>query len=138
MPNMNSSPTFAQLLQQFFMERLIQQRTVSPRTVAAYRDTMRLLLPCGDKPLESPLQVAAHHLLEMRSRERVALEFCLRWKTKPQVDEYHVLAVVRYLIQRGAQTAADRRNERVWEERQESQNPTSRQCPSVFMLLPSR
>jgi len=37
----NSFPT---LLQQFFMERLIEQRNVSPQTVAAYRDSFRLLL----------------------------------------------------------------------------------------------
>ena len=44
MPELYSSPTFAPLLQQFFLERLMQQRNASPRTVAAYRDTMRLLL----------------------------------------------------------------------------------------------
>ncbi|WP_028215319.1 site-specific integrase [Paraburkholderia mimosarum] len=47
----NPSPTFAQLLQQFFMERLIQQRNASPRTVAAYRDTMRLLLQFTEQRL---------------------------------------------------------------------------------------
>ena len=35
---------FAPLLQAFFTERLITQRRVSPHTVAAYRDTFRLLL----------------------------------------------------------------------------------------------
>ncbi len=40
-----AAPTeFAALLQRFFAERLIQQQNVSPRTVAAYRDTFRLLL----------------------------------------------------------------------------------------------
>lgn len=38
------APTFASLLQRFFIEYLGQQRAVSPRTVAAYRDTFRLLL----------------------------------------------------------------------------------------------
>src|SRR5258708_23461881 len=51
MLDLNSSPTFAQLLQQFFMERLIQQRNASPRTVAAYRDTMRLLLQFTEQRL---------------------------------------------------------------------------------------
>jgi len=37
-------PTFASLLQRFFLEYLGRQRAVSPRTVAAYRDTFRLLL----------------------------------------------------------------------------------------------
>ena len=40
-----SEPTeFAKLLQSFFIERLMQQQNVSPKTVVAYRDTFRLLL----------------------------------------------------------------------------------------------
>lgn len=37
-------PTFPALLQRFFVDHLRQQRAVSPCTVAAYRDTFRLLL----------------------------------------------------------------------------------------------
>lgn len=37
-------PTFPSLLQDFFCQRLIAQRQASPRTVASYRDTFRLLL----------------------------------------------------------------------------------------------
>lgn len=37
-------PSFATLLQRFFTEHLIHHRAVSPRTVASYRDTFRLLL----------------------------------------------------------------------------------------------
>ena len=36
--------SFPTLLQQFFLERLIQQRNASAQTVAAYRDSFRLLL----------------------------------------------------------------------------------------------
>ncbi|SMX95406.1 Site-specific recombinase XerD [Brevibacterium sp. Mu109] len=36
--------TFAPLLEAFFTERLLNQRQASPHTVAAYRDTFRLLL----------------------------------------------------------------------------------------------
>lgn len=36
--------SIAATLQAFFTDRLIQQKQASPRTVAAYRDTMRLLL----------------------------------------------------------------------------------------------
>ena len=43
--------SFPTLLQQFFLERLIQQRNASAQTVAAYRDGFRLLL-----------QFAQHHL----------------------------------------------------------------------------
>jgi integrase/recombinase XerD len=38
------SPSFATLVQDFFCQRLLRQRNASPRTVAAYRDTFRLLL----------------------------------------------------------------------------------------------
>jgi hypothetical protein len=37
-------PSFATLLQRFFAGHLTQHRSVSPRTIAAYRDTFRLLL----------------------------------------------------------------------------------------------
>jgi site-specific recombinase XerD len=39
-----SAPTFAALVQGFFCQRLIEQQSASARTVAAYRDTFRLLL----------------------------------------------------------------------------------------------
>jgi site-specific recombinase XerD len=39
-----STPSFAALVQRFFVEHLGQHRAVSPQTVAAYRDTFRLLL----------------------------------------------------------------------------------------------
>ena len=41
-------------MQQFFVERLIQQKNVSPRTVAAYRDTFRLLLIFAQHRLHKP------------------------------------------------------------------------------------
>ncbi len=39
-----STPSFSILLQRFFVEHLGRQRAVSPRTIATYRDTFRLLL----------------------------------------------------------------------------------------------
>lgn len=39
-----STPDFPALLQSFFSDRLLQQRRASPHTVAAYRNTFRLLL----------------------------------------------------------------------------------------------
>jgi site-specific recombinase XerD len=39
-----STPSFPILLQRFFVEHLGRQRAVSPQTVAAYRDTFRMLL----------------------------------------------------------------------------------------------
>ena len=44
MKSPDSPNSFPTLLQQFFMERLMEQRNVSPQTVAAYRDNFRLLL----------------------------------------------------------------------------------------------
>jgi site-specific recombinase XerD len=40
---------FATLLQRFFAERLLQQQNASPKTVAAYRDTFRLLLSYAER-----------------------------------------------------------------------------------------
>ena len=56
----SSQSRLAMLLQAFFLERLIAQRNASPRTVAAYRDSIRLLL-----------QFAQHHL--GRGPERLEL-----------------------------------------------------------------
>ena len=41
---MNAEPNLAPLLEGFFTQRLIAQRRASPHTIAAYRDTFRLLL----------------------------------------------------------------------------------------------
>jgi len=40
----SSAPSLGALLQEYFCQRLIAQRDVSPDTVASYRDTFRLLL----------------------------------------------------------------------------------------------
>jgi integrase/recombinase XerD len=49
-----ASPTFAPVLQRFFVERLGQQRNASPHTIASYRDTFRLLLPFAAARLRRP------------------------------------------------------------------------------------
>ena len=49
--NTSTPPSFPRLLQQFFVERLIQQLQASPCTVAAYRDTFRLLLAFAHQQL---------------------------------------------------------------------------------------
>ena len=48
------TPGFPSLLQRFFCERLINQRNASPRTVAAYRDTFRLLLRYLEETIKKP------------------------------------------------------------------------------------
>jgi integrase/recombinase XerD len=45
---------FSVLVQQFFLDRLIEQLNVSPRTVASYRDTFRLLFGFVQKHLHQP------------------------------------------------------------------------------------
>ncbi|WP_341829829.1 site-specific integrase, partial [Caballeronia zhejiangensis] len=37
-------PSFPTLLQDFFVERLMEQRGVSPETISSYRDSLRLFL----------------------------------------------------------------------------------------------
>lgn len=48
------SPTFAALVQEFFGPYMLQQRALSPRTVASYRDTFVLLLRYADDSLGIP------------------------------------------------------------------------------------
>ncbi len=43
--------TLAPTLQAFFTDRLLRQRHASPHTVAAYRDTLRLLLAHAERKL---------------------------------------------------------------------------------------
>jgi site-specific recombinase XerD len=50
----SSDARFATLLQEFFLERLINQRNASPQTVAAYRDSFRLLLRFVERDLRKP------------------------------------------------------------------------------------
>jgi site-specific recombinase XerD len=57
------STRFATLLQQFFVERLIQQGHASMRTVAAYRDCFRLLLTFAERRLgKRPAQISLEDL----------------------------------------------------------------------------
>ncbi len=44
-----AEPSFPTLLQNFFCQRLINQRNASPQTVASYRDTFKLLLCFAEK-----------------------------------------------------------------------------------------
>lgn len=56
---MNTSTDFPRLLTAFFTERLMQQRRVSPHTIASYRDTFRLLLHYAHSQLhKAPSQLA--------------------------------------------------------------------------------
>ena len=48
---MKDTAGFPTLLEAFFTRRLIAQRKASPHTIAAYRDTFRLLLQFAQKQL---------------------------------------------------------------------------------------
>lgn len=53
-----ASPTFATLVQEFFTDYMVQQRALSPRTVASYRDTFVLLLRFAEKQMgKAPVSV---------------------------------------------------------------------------------
>jgi len=55
MSKVRSIPSFATLLQDFFVERLMEQRAVSQETISSYRDTFRLFLKfASDRVRESP------------------------------------------------------------------------------------
>jgi site-specific recombinase XerD len=57
------TPTFSALLQRFFTERLARQRQASPHTIAAYRDTFRLLLQFATERLHrAPSAIAMEDL----------------------------------------------------------------------------
>jgi integrase/recombinase XerD len=74
---------FASLVQEFFLQRLVQQRNASPQTVAAYRDTFRLLLTfardrCAKPPerftladLDSSLVLSFLNYLENERRNSI-------------------------------------------------------------------
>ncbi len=51
MADPTTHPSFPTLLQRFFAEYLRQHRAVSPSTIAAYRDTFRLLLVFAEKTI---------------------------------------------------------------------------------------
>ena len=58
-PRVDPAPSFAALVQRFFTQYLIEQRALSPRTIAAYRDTFVLFLAFAQKHLaKSPSALA--------------------------------------------------------------------------------
>jgi site-specific recombinase XerD len=49
-----TATSLAPLLEQFFTQRLMQQRQASPHTISSYRDTFRLLLKFAQERLHTP------------------------------------------------------------------------------------
>lgn len=56
--NHQAFPTFATLVQEFFGPYMLQQRALSPRTVASYRDTFLLLLRYAEDSLGIPTHIS--------------------------------------------------------------------------------
>ena len=57
------TPNFPTLLEKFFIERLMQQRQVSPHTVSSYRDSFRLLLQFARQRLhKAPCKLALEEI----------------------------------------------------------------------------
>lgn len=58
-----TTATLPSLVQQFFTDRLCTQMAASPNTIAAYRDTFRLLLQfAGEKAGKPPTKLTVEHL----------------------------------------------------------------------------
>jgi hypothetical protein len=67
---------FPALLQAFFTDRLLQQRRASPHTVAAYRNTFRLLLRFAAARLD-PLGQRTHFRPRMCPGVHWRMSICL-------------------------------------------------------------
>jgi len=60
---MSKPPNLARLLESFFRRRLIEQRNVSPLTIAAYRDALRLLVLYASRHAKrEPCRLEVRHL----------------------------------------------------------------------------
>jgi site-specific recombinase XerC len=51
---MTNGASLAPLLERFFIQRLMQERRVSPHTICSYRDTFRLLMKFTQQRLRQP------------------------------------------------------------------------------------
>ncbi len=55
MPKRMKCKSLGCLIQDYFYQHLIQQRHVSPRTIASYKDTIRLFLQFAHHNLNKPI-----------------------------------------------------------------------------------
>lgn len=105
------SPSFAALVQSFFTEYLVEQRALSPNTVAAYRDAFLLFLPfarsqCGKSPQSlalldiTPKLIVAflehleherHNTVRTRNARLAALRAFLKFASRRDVSSLHVI-----------------------------------------------
>ena len=70
---MKPKATLAALLENFFTQRLMNQRQASPHTISSYRDTFRLLLRFAQKRLHrSPARLAFEYVARMPRTQRMS------------------------------------------------------------------
>lgn len=111
LPTTPGSPSFAALVQEFFIDYLARQRAVSPRTVAAYRDTLTLLLRFAEAQLGKPptslqlpdvdrrlvlafldhLERARHNSVRTRNARLAAIRCFLKFVGRRDVANLHVV-----------------------------------------------
>ena len=105
------TPSFAALVQGFFAEHLTQQRAVSPRTVAAYRDAFVLFLAFAQRRLRRApaatrltditpelilafldhLEQQRHNTVRSRNARLAALRAFLKFASHRDVSSLHVI-----------------------------------------------
>lgn len=104
-------PSFASLVQQFFTEYLVTQRSVSPRTVACYRDALMLFLDFSSQRLKKTttnlklndiqpdlilafldhLERERHNAVRSRNLRLTALRAFLKFAGRRDVASLHVI-----------------------------------------------
>ncbi len=111
MSSPNTPPTFAALVQLFFAEHLTQQRAVSERTVAAYRDAFVLFLDFAQQRLHKMptmmlladitptlilgfldhLEGERHNTVRSRNARLAALRTFLKFAARRDVSALHII-----------------------------------------------
>jgi site-specific recombinase XerD len=103
--------SFASLVQQFFTEYLVEQRALSPRTIASYRDAIMLFLDFAHKRLgKEPtalkladiepdlilafldhLEQQRHNSVRSRNLRLTALRAFLKFAARRDISSFHVI-----------------------------------------------
>jgi len=106
-----ASPSFPALVQEFFTAYLVQQRALSPRTVASYRDAFSLLLGFAEQRLGKPptaLQLAdldrellarfldhleqdRHNSVRSRNARLAAVRSFLKFAARRDISSLHLV-----------------------------------------------
>ena len=105
------APSFAFLVQQFFTEYLVTQRALSPRTIASYRDALKLFLDFAHQRLRKMptalrladiepdlilafldhLEQQRHNTVRSRNLRLTALRAFLKFAARRDVSSLHVI-----------------------------------------------